>query len=93
MSRLSKLKKEEQLRQGRGSELVAGGVWYFKSDKGDFEVVISDIDFLDKGYRKFCKEASSEGRMYLNREKPGYSLMTHWHTEDKERMDYYRNKK
>lgn len=84
---------EEKLRQGRGYELVAGGVWYYKNQKGEFERVVSDIDYVDEGYRQFCKDSSSDGKIYLNREKPGYSLMKIMHTGDKKRMDYYRNKK
>ena len=88
---LSKI-EENKLRKGRAIELVAGGVWYYKDAHGHFKRVVSDLDHLDDGYRIFIKNCSNLGFLYLNRDKPNYSVTDSCHDEDLERIDYYKRK-
>lgn len=90
---MSQDSKKDQLRKGTAKELVAGGVWYFRLANGDFETVISDIDWLGvpiAEYRDFCKRCSKLGFLYLNKNKPNYCLTESQHKADFKRIQKYK---
>lgn len=90
---LSKIEKKNLLRKAKASELVKGGVWYLKVQNGDFKTVVSDLDYLGmpiKRYSDFCNHCSKFGYIYLNREKPNFSLCEEMHKMDFERMEKYK---
>lgn len=89
---LSKKQKKKLLRPAKANELKRGGVWYYKNEEGDFQMVISDMDSLGmtiENYRTFVGHASKFGYMYINRAKPNYSLTTEVHGLDLIRMRKY----
>jgi hypothetical protein len=83
---------EKRLRQGKASELIAGGIWYFKDEKGDFKRVENDIENLGPGFRTFCEKHSRENNMYLFIEKPNYSYTESAHKFDQVLIDKYAKK-
>lgn len=90
---LSKVEKKNLLRLAKASELIKGGVWYFKLENGDFQTIISDLEYLGmptKKYSDFCNHCSKSGYMYLNRERPNFSLTEEMHRIDFQRMEKYR---
>jgi len=89
---LSNIEKKNLLRKAKASELMKGGVWYMRLQNGDFQTVISDLESLGmpvKQYSEFCNHCSKYGYMYLNREKPNFSLSESMHKKDFQRMQKY----
>lgn len=87
---LSDKEKAVLLRQGRSVELQAGGVWYMKNDTGGFDRVETNEQNINKaGYREFVIDCSKKGLIFLNREKPNYSLSKAAHGEDKHNIEKY----
>ena len=87
---ISNKDKSELLRPAKGMELIAGGVWYYKNAKGEFESVVSELKYKDSGYGAFCNNCSKMNFMYLNREFPNYSLTKENHIFDQERINRYK---
>lgn len=87
INRPSKKEIRKLLRPGKASELVPGGVWYYRTQEGDFQRVVSDEQNLkEEGYREFIKNASKFGLLYVNVDIPNYSITESNHKRDYERM-------
>lgn len=75
------------LRRARAVEIVGGGVWYMKNPTGGFDRVETNDQNINKsGYREFVMECSKKGLIYLNKDKPNYSLDKGSHGADKQNI-------
>lgn len=81
----------KMLRKAKASELVAGGVWYRKDENGKFWIETNDLIWIPNlsGYRKFLKQLSIDGNLYLRADKPNYPLNLNMENYYKEKMEYY----
>ena len=80
---LSEKEKRVLLRQGKAYELVQGGTWYYKSKDGKFERVVTDeYNLNNEGYREFVNNSSKLGFLFVNRDRPNYSLTKWCHAEE-----------
>lgn len=66
-----------KLKPAKAFELVPGGVFYIRNDE-DASFSTVQIDIKDQkymqGFRKWVKEMSAQGRIYLRIDKPNYPL-------------------
>lgn len=65
-----------KLRPAKALELLPGGIWYLRNEDATFSTVSTDVkdEKYMKDFRKWVKEMSQEGRIYLRIDKPNYPL-------------------